>query len=246
MYEVRNRLLRLLPPDELEHVLLLSEEVPLTKRQVLHRYGVRMQYVYFIESGLVSVGAKVGPQEFVEVWLIGSEGLAGIHLALTAKSQPMHRRIVQVAGAVNRLTVDRFQEAIARLPTFRSVVHAYIASVLIQTAQSGACNTAHQLQQRLARWLLLARNALGSDEIPLTHQVLAQLLGVRRAGVTDCLLQLRKDGLIEMMRGRLKVRDAFRLAQISCHCWSLIEREYERQLLNTGTPKSGPFVHENR
>ncbi|MBR1170178.1 Crp/Fnr family transcriptional regulator [Bradyrhizobium liaoningense] len=238
MYEVRNRLLRLLPPDELKHVLLLSEEVPLTKRQVLHRYGARMQHVYFIESGLVSVGAKVGPQKFVEVWLIGSEGLAGIHLALTAKMQPMNRRIVQVAGAANRLTVARFQEAIAHLPTFRSVVHAYIASVLIQTAQSGACNTSHQLQQRLGRWLLLARNALGSNEIPLTHQVLAQLLGVRRAGVTDCLLQLKKNGLVEMMRGRLVICDAFRLAQISCQCWSLIEREYERQLLKTCTSNS--------
>ncbi|TQF34171.1 hypothetical protein UNPA324_08930 [Bradyrhizobium sp. UNPA324] len=205
-----------------------------------------MQHVYFIESGLVSVGAKVGPQEFVEVWLIGSEGLAGIHLALTAKTQPMHRRIVQVAGAANRLTVDRFQGAIARLPTFRNVVHAYIASVLIQTAQSGACNTSHQLQQRLARWLLIARNALGSDEIPLTHQVLAQLLGVRRAGVTDCLLQLREDGLIEMMRGCLVVRDASRLAQISCHCWSLIERENQRQLLNICAPNSESLVHGNR
>src|ERR1700757_4044593 len=125
MSEVRNRLLRLLPPDELKHVLLLSEEVPLTKRQVLHRYGVRMQHVYFIETGLVSVGAKVGPQKFVEVWLIGSEGLAGKNLALTTNTQPMHRRTVQVAGAANRLRVDRFQQAIASLPTFRSVVHAY-------------------------------------------------------------------------------------------------------------------------
>lgn len=246
MSEVRNRLLRLLPPDELKHVLLLSEEVPLTKRQVLHRYGVRMQHVYFIETGLVSVGAKVGAQKFVEVWLIGSEGLAGIHLALTTNTQPMHRRTVQVAGAANRLRVDRFQQAIASLPTFRSVVHAYIASVLIQTAQSGACNTSHQLQQRLGRWLLLARNALESDEIPLTHQVLAQLLGVRRAGVTDCLLQLRRDGLIEMMRGRLVIRDAFRLAQIACHCKSLIEREYERQLLNICAPNSESLVHGAR
>ncbi|WP_128935433.1 hypothetical protein [Bradyrhizobium zhanjiangense] len=79
MYEVRNRLLRLLPPDVLKSVLLLAKEVPLAKRQVLHRYGVRMQHVYLIETSPVSVGAKVGPQEFVEVWLIGSEGLAGIH-----------------------------------------------------------------------------------------------------------------------------------------------------------------------
>ncbi|MCK1620779.1 Crp/Fnr family transcriptional regulator [Bradyrhizobium sp. 159] len=246
MSDVRNRLLRLLPRDELEHVLMLSEEVPLMKHQLLHRYGVRMQHVYFIETGLASVGAKVAPQKFVEVWLIGSEGLVGIPLALTTNLHPMHRRIVQVAGTANRLRVDRFQQAIADLPTFRTVVHAYIGSVLIQTAQSGACNTSHPLQQRLGRWLLLARNALESDEIPLTHQVLAQLLGVRRAGVTDCLLQLKRDGLIEMMHGRLVVRDPFRLAQISCHCWSLIEREYKRQLLNRCAPNCGSLVNRIR
>ncbi|UQR62422.1 Crp/Fnr family transcriptional regulator [Bradyrhizobium sp. C-145] len=236
--EVRNRLLRLLPHDELEHVLSLSEEVALAKRQVLHRYGVRMQHVYFVETGLVSVGAKVSSQKFIEVWLIGSEGLVGIPLALTTNARPMHRRTVLVAGAAYRLRVDRFQQALANLPTFRTVVHAYIASALVQTVQSGACNTSHQLQQRLGRWLLLARDALESDDIPLTHQVLAQLLGVRRAGVTDCLLQFRRAGLIEMMRGRLVVRDPVRLAQISCDCWRLIEREYERQILSLSAPNS--------
>ena len=129
--EVRNRLLRLLPSDELEKVLSLSEEVPMTKRQVLHRYGVRMPYVYFVETGLVSVGAKVDPQKFVEVWLIGSEGLVGIPLVLTINTQPMHRRTVQVGGVAYRLRVDRFQQALAVLPTFRTVVHAYVASVLV-------------------------------------------------------------------------------------------------------------------
>jgi CRP-like cAMP-binding protein len=236
--QVRNRLLRLLPSDELEHVLSRSEEVPLAKRQVLHRYGIRMQHVYFVENGLVSVGAKVGPQKFVEVWLIGSEGFVGAPVALMRNAQPLHRRTVQVPGAAYRLRVDRFQLALADLPAFRTVVHAYIASVLVQTAQSGACNRAHQLQQRLGRWLLLARDALQSDDIPLTHQSLAQLLGVRRAGVTDCLLLLRRDGLIEMMRGRLVIRDPLRLAQISCPCWRLIKREYERQL---GGRESGVF-----
>lgn len=230
--EVRNRLLRLLPRDELDHVLSLSEEVPLAKRQALHRYGVRMPHVYFMEAGLVSVGAKVGPQKFVEVWLVGSEGFVGIPLALTANPRPLHRRTVQVPGAAYRLRADRFQQALADLPTFRTVVHTYISTVLVQTAQSGACNTSHQLQQRLGRWLLLARDAMQSDDIPLTHQMLAQLLGVRRAGVTDCLLLLRREGLIEMMRGRLVIRDALRLAQISCNCWRLINREYERQLVD--------------
>ncbi|MCP3459775.1 Crp/Fnr family transcriptional regulator [Bradyrhizobium sp. CCGUVB23] len=132
-----------------------------------------------------------------------------------------------------RLKSRKNQQALAVLPVFRTVVHAYVASVLVQTAQSGACNTVHPLQQRLGRWLLLARDALQSDDIPLTHQVLAQLLGVRRAGVTESLILLRKEGLIEMMRGRLVIRDAFRLAQSSCPCWRLIKREYERQLVST-------------
>ncbi len=234
MSEVRNRLLRLLPGDELDRVLSLSEEVPLTKRQILHRYGVRMQHVYFMETGLVSVGAKVGPQDFVEVWLIGSEGFVGAPLALAGNAQPLHRRTVQVPGAAYRLAVNQFQNALADLPQFRSVVHTYVASVLGQTAQSGACNSAHQLKQRLSRWLLLAREALGSDNIPLTHQVLAQLLGVRRAGVTNSLVLLRKEGLIELDRGRLLIRDAHKLAQICCPCWGLIKREYERQLGDRG------------
>ena len=110
------------------------------------------------------------------------------------------------------------------------MVHIYVGSVFVQTVQSGACNSAHQLKQRLARWLLLARDALQSDDVPLTHQVLSQLLGVRRAGVTDCLVLLRKEGLIEMKRAHILIRDAPRLAQISCPCWRLIKREYERQL----------------
>lgn len=228
--KIRNRLLRLLPIDELDHVLSLSKEVPLEKRQVLHRFGICMQHVYFVETGLVSVGAKVGPQRFVEVWLIGSEGFVGAPLALMGNARPLHRRTVQVPGVAYRLRLDRFQQALVDLPVFRNVVHAYVASVYCQTAQSGACNTAHKLQQRLGRWLLLARDALQCDNIPLTHQVLAQLLGVRRAGVTDCLLLLRKEGIIEMMRGGIVIVDAFRLTKISCGCWSLIKREYDHQL----------------
>jgi hypothetical protein len=180
----------------------------------------------------------VGPQKFVEVWLVGSEGFVGAPLTLTARAE-LHRRTVQVSGVAYRLTVERFHRALADLPAFRTMAHAYVASVLLQTSQSGACNTSHPLKQRLARWLLLARDALQSDDIPLTHQVLAQLLGVRRAGVTDCLVLLRKEGLIEVTRGRLVIRDAFRLAQISCYCWRLIKREYEHQLPNLGGRGSG-------
>ncbi|MGK7062863.1 hypothetical protein AB4853_41120 [Bradyrhizobium sp. 1050_B9_N1_2] len=195
MYEVCNRLLRLLPPDELKHVLLLSEEVPLTKRRVLHRSGVRMQYVYFIESGLVSVGAKVGPQEFVEVWLIGSEGLAGIHLALTAKTQPMHRRIVQVGGAailggsdedhshrsnpvIDRVTVGREVQSIAAVAALgfgdsTTDIDGAGAGELIREQDGDWLNIAEQ-QCVDRQWLVGCRpNARGQSsgqEFPLVEQ----------------------------------------------------------------------------
>lgn len=193
-----------------------------------------MQHVYFIDTGLVSVGAKVGPQKFVEVWLIGAEELVGIPLALTTSTLPIHRRTVQVAGAANRGSLNR------RLLAYRrSVLWCTPISLL---------SSFRLLNQRRVIRLINCGSALGDgscslampwspDEIPLTHQMLAQLLGVRRARVTDWLLQLKKEGLIEMMRGRLVIRDALRLAQISCDCWGLIERKYERHHQNLYTPK---------
>jgi len=194
--EIRNRLLRLLPGDELDHVLSPSEEAPLTKRQAIHRYGVRMQHVYFVESGLVSVGAKVAPQKFVEVWLTGSEGYVGAALALTRNAQPLHRRRHIGWGWISFGLL---------LLTCRSFVSWC-------TTMSGPCSF-----RRFSQAHAIA--------LPLTRQVLSQLLGVRRAGVTDC-----PERLIEMKRAHILIRDAPGLAQISCPCWRLIKREYERQL----------------
>jgi CRP-like cAMP-binding protein len=231
--QVQNGLLRLIPDEELRRVLNVCERVRLTPRQVVHHYMLPMEHVYFVESGLVSVAARVGREKFVEVWLIGSEGLVGAPVVLAAKAAPLHRRTVQVTGDALRIRTSEFCELLDSLPALRSVVDRYLAVVLAQTSQSGACNSYHSLKQRLARWLLIAQNATNEDEIPLTHGVLAELLGVRRASVTECLEVLQRDGTVTTRRGSVKIEDAGELSKLSCDCFKLIEREYRRHLLPT-------------
>jgi CRP-like cAMP-binding protein len=228
---VRNNLLRLVPNDELVRVLDVCEKVRLAPRQVLHHYMLPMEHVYFVESGLVSVAARVGRDKFVEVWLTGSEGLVGAPVVLAARAAPLHRRTVQVTGEALRIKTSEFCELLESLPQLRSVVERYLAVVLAQTSQSGACNSYHSLSQRLARWLLIAQGATGEDKMPLTHGVLAELPGVRRASVTQCLEMLQKDGTITTRRGSVKIEDATELSKLSCDCFKLIEREYRRHLL---------------
>jgi CRP-like cAMP-binding protein len=227
---IRNKLLHSIPSGELARVLSISERVQLLPRQVLHDHMLAIEHVYFVESGLVSVAAMVGRGKFIEVWLTGSEGLVGAPVVLTSDVAPLHRRTVQVAGQALRIRTREFREALKALPTLRAVAHAYLGVLLVQTSQSGACNSVHSLKHRLARWLLLARSKMGADEIPLTHGVLAQLLGVRRASVTECLEMLENDGLIVTQRGLINICNFERLSHTCCGCFRLIDLEYQRQL----------------
>ncbi|MBP0115382.1 MULTISPECIES: Crp/Fnr family transcriptional regulator [Bradyrhizobium] len=228
---VRNRLLRLIPNHELSEVLTRSDSVRILPRQILHHWRLPMDYVYFVEHGLVSVSARVDQDRFIEAWLIGSEGMIGAPLVLTEIDQtPPHRRVVQVAGTAIRMSAREFLSILPQLPTLRRVLLRYIDVVLLQTSQSGVCNAVHPVKQRLARWLLVASSALEEDKLPLTHEVLGHLLGVRRASVTECLEALEKDGLIRSSRGLVCILNFHALRQVSCTCFDTIAREYRRQL----------------
>jgi CRP-like cAMP-binding protein len=228
--DTRNRLLLAIPADELSRVLSVSERVALIPHQILHEYMVPMDHVYFVENGLVSVAAKVGHDRFVEVWLTGSQGMVGVPVVLGAGLEPLHRRTVQVGGQALRIKTPDFLQAIENLPAFRKALHAFLNVVLSQTSQSGACNSTHSIKHRLARWLLVARSGLNADEIPLTHGVLAQLLGVRRASVTECLEQFETQGLINTKRGQIMICNSGDLREACCDCFRMIDREYEQQL----------------
>jgi CRP-like cAMP-binding protein len=230
---INNKLLQLIPADELDRLTSFAERVELRPGQVLHQFRLPMEYVYFIESGLVSVAAKVARDRFVEAWLIGSEGLVGAPAVLAAGIIPLHRRTVQVGGKALRIRTAEFCEHIGDLPELRRAVDRYLSVVLSQTSQSGACNAYHNLSQRLARWLLVARSALRSNDLPLTHKVLAELLGVRRASVTECLEHFHLQGLVSTRRAHIRLELPSDLLSISCDCFRLIEREYERYLVAT-------------
>ena len=144
-----------------------------------------MEHVYFLTSGLVSVSAKVAESCYVEAWLVGSEGVVGGLLLLTGEARaPAHRRIVQVSGSAFRFSAADFLRLSGQLPVFRTILYRYLAILVVQTSQAGVCNAAHSLKQRLARWLLVASHSLDDRNVPLTHEVLSDLLGVRRASVT--------------------------------------------------------------
>jgi len=228
---LKNKLLRLIPETERKRILSISEQIEMRPRQVLHHWRLPMESVYFIERGLVSISAKVDDARFVEVWLTGSEGMIGAPLILDEEDQQLpHRRVVQVGGVARRIPAREFTAVLPELPVLRKTILRYINVVLLQTSQSGTCNSVHSIRQRLARCLLVACNGLESADLPLTHEVLAQLLGVRRASVTECLDAFEREGSIRIARRAINIRDEAALRGVCCDCFDLIDREYRRQM----------------
>lgn len=242
----KNQLLRLLPPTELKRLLSISEKVSLRSGQVLHHWRLPMTHAYFLESGLVSVSAKVDTNRFVEVWFIGPEGLVGAPLMLTEDIEPPHRRVVQVDGTAWRMPVAEFKTLLLdELPTLHKALLRYLYVVLLQTSQSGACNSIHSIQQRTSRWLLLVRNALGTDVVPLTHEVLSRVLGVRRASVTECLDLLQREGCTKSTRGGVIIDNVQALRERSCGCLKIIEHQYRQQMKERRAERLSEIVNGN-
>lgn len=205
--------------------------VELKPRQVLHHWRLPMEHIYFVAGGLVSVSAKMDDGRSVEAWLTGSEGMIGAPCVLAPDdTSPPHRRVVQVGGTAIRLSSAAFIAALEDVPSLRKLILRYINVVIFQTSQSGACNALHSVKQRLARWLLLAKNALDSSDWPITRSVLAQLLGVRRASISECLEAFEKRGITKNARGTMKVLDQVSLEHTACSCVGSIQREYDRQI----------------
>lgn len=222
-----NKLLSLLPPHEFELVGDVLETVSLKPRRILHQGRTSMDHVYFVEEGLVSVQADVGDKRYIEVWLIGCEGMVGAP-AVTGEVFSTHRRIVQVGGVAQRVTLQDLRRMMLRAPSLSKMLQAYLVDLLYQTSQAGACNATHPLHRRAARWLLLACATPKPEELPLTHEVLARVLGVRRASITECLHDFQHDGLIETARGRIRIADRPRLERVACPCYFMIRAQRDR------------------
>ncbi len=225
---VRNRLLQRLPARELESLLARAERATLHPRQILHHWNMPMRDVYFVEQGLVSVSVKISRERAVEGWLIGSEGMTGIPILLGDNETPPYRRVVQVGGHAWRLSAEDLAAAVGELETLRTLLLRYAEFVLCQSSQWGACNAHHSLRQRMGRWLLAACDALEADRLPVTHQLLARLLGVRRASVSECLSMLEAEGVIRNTRSLVQIVQPEVLLSLSCDCHRIVQRDYRR------------------
>ena len=223
---VRNRLLQRLPVRELDRLLARAERVPLSPRQILHHWNLPIREVYFVEQGLVSVSVKISRERAVEGWVIGSEGMSGIPVVFGHHETPPFRRVVQIGGCAWRVSAHDLADAVRELDTLGDLLQRYASFVLCQTAQWGACNAQHTAEERTARWLLTACEALESNRLPVTHALLGCLLGARRATVSVCLDHLQAENAIRNDRGLIEVVDRERLRSISCDCHSIVQRDY--------------------
>jgi CRP-like cAMP-binding protein len=179
--------------------------------------------VYFIEEGICSLTADTSDGSHVEVGITGRDGLVGITAILNPDAIAVHRSFIQMQGSGFRCNAGILRQAISQSTVLRDRCSRYLQIVMLESAQTAACNARHTLPERLARWLLTVRDKVDTDTLPLTHEFLSIMLGVRRAGVTLAANTLQAGGLIRQLRGRVIIIDRDRLEEVSCDCYRVMQ-----------------------
>ncbi len=226
---VRNRLLAALPPGDFALLAPSLRPVRLDLRQTLHEPEWPIEAVYFPERGMVSLLARLEDGAAQEVGLVGREGVVGLAVALGAESVGTEA-LVQAEGEALRLGADELRAAFGRGAGLRDLLLRYMQALHAQVTQTAACNGRHAVDERLARWLLMAHDRADGDEFPMTQEFMAMMLGVRRAGVSVAAAVLKKAGVIGHAYGRVTVLDRAGLEGASCECYGAVARQFERLL----------------
>jgi CRP-like cAMP-binding protein len=224
---VRNRLLAAMSANDYGLLHADLEGVALQVRDVLVEPNKRIKYVHFIEEGLASVIAENSEHEHLEVGHVGCEGLTGTSVINGVDRTP-NKTFIQVAGSAFRLPADGLTQAMEDSPSLRALLLRFMQTTLIQLAHSALANGRYSIHERLARWLLMCHDRVDGDNLPLTHEFVSLMLGVRRAGVTEALHVLEGRGLIGVSRGGIIVRDRTKLQDAANGCYGLPEAEYAR------------------
>jgi len=201
---------------------------------VLYEPRVRLRYVYFPTSSIVSLLYVMEDGASAEIAIVGNEGILGVSLFMGGETTPS-RAVVQSAGGCFRLSASTIKAEFNRYGVGMHLLLRYTQALLTQMAQTAVCNRHHLLEQQLCRWLLLSLDRIAGDELVMTQELIANMLGVRREGVTEAALKLQKLGLIEYARGRITVIDRPGLEARSCECYGVVKAEYDR-LLNRPLP----------
>jgi len=217
----RNRLLTALPTGERALFESHATLVPLKRRDVLYESGQPLEHLYFIEDGIVSILSLVSDRTGVETATIGREGTVGMP-AFHGVSAAPERAMVQVPGAAYRIDVSAFRELLPQMPALHSLLHRFAVVMFSLASQNSACNRKHSIEARCARWLLTVADRIDSATMELTHDFVAQMLGVRRASVTEALNSLESRGFVRTARGRITVVDRSGLEGVACSCYSTI------------------------
>ena len=226
---LQNQLLAALPAAEWQRWLPLLEPVTLKLGQVLYESGKRMGHVYFPTTAIVSLLYVLEDGASAEIAVVGHEGVVGISLFMGGESTPS-RAVVQSAGLGFRLRGQAVKDEFDRAGPVMHLLLRYTQALITQMAQTAVCNRHHSLDQQLCRWLLLSLDRLQGSELVMTQELIANMLGVRREGVTEAALQLQKQGLIRYARGHITVLDRPGLEARTCECYGVVKKEYDRLL----------------
>jgi CRP-like cAMP-binding protein len=226
-----NFLLAALPAAELQRLLPHLEPVPLPLGAAVYESGDRLAHVYFPTDGIVSLLYVMENGASAEIAVTGREGVVGISLFMGGESTPS-RAIVQSAGHAYRMGAQVLKREFERGGELQHLLLRYTQALITQMSQTAVCNRHHTIDQQLCRWLLMSLDRLPSNELHMTQELMANMLGVRREGVTEAAGRLQDAGLILYHRGRITVLDRMQLEQRVCECYAVVKREVDRLLVH--------------
>jgi CRP-like cAMP-binding protein len=226
---VENRLLAALPPDEYERLLPNLQQVSFSLGEVVYEFGGHLVYVFFPTTSIVSLLYTMENGSSAEMGLTGNDGVVGIALFMGGGTMP-NRAVVQSAGAAIRLKAKVLQDEFALGGKFQRLLLRYTQALITQISQTAVCNRLHSVEQQLCRWLLLSHDRLKTDELIMTQELIADMLGVRREGVTVAAGHLQDIGAISYVRGRIKILNRQKLEETVCECYQVVKDEFLRLL----------------
>src|ERR1700732_4478050 len=232
----QNHLLAALPASDFQRLASHLELVPMKLGEVLYESGGQLRYVYFPTTAILSLLYVMEDGASAEIAIVGNEGILGISLFMGGESTPS-RAVVQSAGHAFRLKAALLKNEFGRFGPTMHLLLRYTQALITQMAQTAVCNRHHSVDQQLCRWLLLSLDRLQTNELSMTQELIASMLGVRREGVTEAAGKLQKLGVIEYSRGKITVLNRSRLEQLCCECYDVVKRETDRLLPNRRLPK---------
>jgi CRP-like cAMP-binding protein len=226
---IENRLLALLSPDDYERLRPNLRAISFSLGEVVYEFGGQLDYVFFPTTSIISLLYTMENGTSAEMGLTGNDGVVGIALFMGGGTMP-NRAVVQSAGGALRMKAKILQDEFALGGKFQQLLLRYTQALITQISQTAVCNRLHSVEQQLSRWLLLSHDRLSTDELIMTQELIADMLGVRREGVTVAAGRLQDRGAISYVRGRIQILDRQKLEDAVCECYRVVKDEFQRLL----------------